>query len=98
MVMRVYCGTNEILKCPAPPLAIASASAEEWRAQLPAFADETDAALRREMRWNAAVLEQMATWRGTTTKPSCRHRADVVVRTCQNGIRRTFGRCKNERQ
>ena len=45
------------------PLATASAFAEEWRRKLPAFADETDTALRREMRWNAAVLEQMATWR-----------------------------------
>ena len=45
------------------PLATASAFADEWRSKLPAFADESDPALRREMRWNTAVLEQMATWR-----------------------------------
>jgi cellobiose phosphorylase len=30
---------------------------------VPSFKGETDGGLRREMRWNAAVLEQMATWR-----------------------------------
>jgi cellobiose phosphorylase len=35
----------------------------EWRRRLPAFADETDAELRREMVWNAAVLEAMATYK-----------------------------------
>ena len=36
---------------------------ELWKSILPAFADEADPALRREMRWHAAVLEQMATWK-----------------------------------
>jgi len=35
----------------------------EWAHVVPAFAEEKDADLRREMRWNAGVLEQMATWR-----------------------------------
>ena len=35
----------------------------EWGRAIPAFSDEKDADLRREMRWNAGVLEQMATWR-----------------------------------
>jgi len=60
-------GINEVVEQltagAARPLAMASAFADEWRAKLPAFATETDATLRREMRWNAAVLEQMATWR-----------------------------------
>jgi cellobiose phosphorylase len=30
---------------------------------VPAFASETDAQLRREMRWNAGTLDAMATWR-----------------------------------
>jgi len=41
----------------------ASAFATAWREKLPAFANEPDPTLRREIRWNAAVLEQMATWR-----------------------------------
>jgi len=45
------------------PISVASAFAREWRKKLPELADESDSALRREMRWNAAVLEQMATWR-----------------------------------
>ena len=36
---------------------------QEWSGVVPGFKDETDSELRREMRWNAAVLEQMATWR-----------------------------------
>ena len=35
----------------------------EWAHVVPAFAEEKDEDLRREMRWNAGVLEQMATWR-----------------------------------
>jgi cellobiose phosphorylase len=38
-------------------------SADEWLRVVPAFAGETDKQLRREMRWNAATLEAMATWR-----------------------------------
>ena len=34
-----------------------------WDRAIPKLADETDAALRREMRWNAGVLEQMTIWR-----------------------------------
>ena len=33
-----------------------------WNARLPAFASEKDAGLRDEMRWNAYVLEAMATY------------------------------------
>ncbi|MCL2659122.1 MAG: twin-arginine translocation signal domain-containing protein [Acidobacteriaceae bacterium] len=36
---------------------------EAWKHAVPEFAGETDAELRREMRWNAGVLEQMAIWR-----------------------------------
>jgi len=42
---------------------IASAFAPAWSRVVPAFAAEANPALRREMRWNAAVLEAMATWR-----------------------------------
>ena len=45
------------------PIRTASAFADEWQNKLPALASETDAGLRREMRWDAAVLEQLATWR-----------------------------------
>ena len=50
---------------PVPSMADAPGSAfgAEWQKVLPAFANEKDPELRREMRWNAAVLEQMATWR-----------------------------------
>jgi cellobiose phosphorylase len=34
-----------------------------WDRAIPKFADEQDAALRREMRWDAGVLEQMTIWR-----------------------------------
>lgn len=34
-----------------------------WNKAIPAFTDEKDAELGREMRWNAGALEQMATWR-----------------------------------
>lgn len=36
---------------------------QEWSRAVPGFKDETDGELRREMRWNAGVLEEMATWR-----------------------------------
>jgi cellobiose phosphorylase len=42
---------------------MASAFAPAWSRVVPAFAAEKDPALRREMRWNVAVLEAMATWR-----------------------------------
>lgn len=35
----------------------------QWNKLIPAFSDEKDAELRREMRWNVGALEQMATWR-----------------------------------
>jgi len=34
-----------------------------WSNAIPKFAEEHDMDLRREMRWNAGVLEQMTTWR-----------------------------------
>ena len=40
-----------------------SAFVEEWRKIVPAFPTEADLQLRREMQWNAAVLEAMASWR-----------------------------------
>jgi len=42
---------------------LGSAFAEAWRPRIPSFDKETDADLRREMRWNVAMLEAMATWR-----------------------------------
>jgi Glycosyl hydrolase 36 superfamily, catalytic domain len=40
-----------------------SAFIEEWRKIVPEFSAETDPQLRREMQWNVAVLEAMASWR-----------------------------------
>jgi Glycosyl hydrolase 36 superfamily, catalytic domain len=40
-----------------------SAFIEEWRKIVPGFSAETDLQLRREMQWNVAVLEAMASWR-----------------------------------
>jgi len=40
-----------------------NASASEWRSVIPEFEREPDPQLRREMQWNAGVLEMMATWR-----------------------------------
>jgi cellobiose phosphorylase len=48
---------------PTPHDELGSAFAGAWRSAIPAFTDEPDAALRREMRWNAAALEAMVTWR-----------------------------------
>lgn len=48
---------------PASVEALGSAFGADWQKALPAFSDEKDAALRREMRWNAAMLAAMATWR-----------------------------------
>ena len=48
------------------PIAAAHAASvfgKEWANVVPAFNDEPDATLRREMRWDAAVLEAMATYR-----------------------------------
>jgi len=42
---------------------LGSAFGEAWRTAVPQFAGEPDKELRREMRWNAAVMEQAATWR-----------------------------------
>jgi cellobiose phosphorylase len=42
---------------------IASAFAPAWTRLIPEFSAEPDPVLRCEMRWNAAVLEAMATWR-----------------------------------
>jgi cellobiose phosphorylase len=46
-----------------PDKTLGSAFADAWAKVVPAFTNEPDPTLRREMRWNAAVLEQMATWR-----------------------------------
>lgn len=40
-----------------------SAFIAEWRKVIPEFASETDPQMRREMQWNVATLEAMATWR-----------------------------------
>lgn len=40
-----------------------SAFITEWRKIVPEFSGESDPQLRREMQWNAAVLEAMACWR-----------------------------------
>lgn len=48
---------------PPQPDSLGSAFGEQWLRAIPKFADEPDADLRREMRWNAAVLEAMVTWR-----------------------------------
>ncbi|MGI0133601.1 MAG: GH36-type glycosyl hydrolase domain-containing protein, partial [Candidatus Micrarchaeaceae archaeon] len=40
-----------------------SAFISEWRKAVPQFAAETNTEMRREMQWNVAVLESMATWR-----------------------------------
>ncbi|MGA2351208.1 MAG: hypothetical protein ABSF70_12310 [Terracidiphilus sp.] len=36
---------------------------KEWRNIVPQFSGESDPQLRREMQWNVAVLEAMASWR-----------------------------------
>lgn len=40
-----------------------SAFITEWRKIVPEFSGESDPQLRREMQWNVAVLEAMASWR-----------------------------------
>jgi cellobiose phosphorylase len=55
--------TAKLQPATGPHTAPASAFAPAWSRIVPAFAEEKDAALRREMRWNVAVLEAMATWR-----------------------------------
>ncbi|MGC2163135.1 MAG: hypothetical protein WA634_14580 [Silvibacterium sp.] len=42
---------------------IGSAYGDVWLRAIPTFTDEPDSTLRREMRWNAAALEAMTTWR-----------------------------------
>jgi len=42
---------------------LGSAFGPAWREKIPNFTNEPDTHLRREMRWNAAALEQMATFR-----------------------------------
>ena len=54
---------SQLPPSPATIDRVASAFATAWSEKIPAFTDEPDPTLRREMRWNAAVLEQMATWR-----------------------------------
>lgn len=41
----------------------ASLFVEEWRKIVPEFSGEPDPQFRREMQWNVAVLEAMASWR-----------------------------------
>jgi Glycosyl hydrolase 36 superfamily, catalytic domain len=36
---------------------------ESWRRIVPSFGHEPDAVMRRELQWNVAMLEAMATWR-----------------------------------
>ncbi len=45
------------------PQAFGSAFGTEWRKVVPSFSREPDPKIRREMQWNVAVLEAMATWR-----------------------------------
>jgi cellobiose phosphorylase len=48
---------------PASSKSFGSAFVEAWRGKIPAFSNESNATLRREMQWNAASLEAMTTWR-----------------------------------
>jgi cellobiose phosphorylase len=48
---------------PASAKPLGSAFGNAWLAILPRFSTEPDPVLRREMVWNAAALESMATWR-----------------------------------
>ena len=48
---------------PATKDTLGSAFADAWLHKIPALSNESDATLRREMRWNAAALEAMTTWR-----------------------------------
>ena len=43
--------------------AMAADHGAAWRALIPAFAAEPDPQMRRELQWNAATLDAMATWR-----------------------------------
>ena len=51
------------LAAASPSQSLASAFADAWKQAIPAFTSEEDATLRHEMRWNAAALEAMSTWR-----------------------------------
>jgi Glycosyl hydrolase 36 superfamily, catalytic domain len=51
------------LAAPASAKPLGSAFGSAWLHALPKFAGESDPVLRREMLWNAAALESMATWR-----------------------------------
>ncbi len=55
--------TSGFSPAPAMTKTPASSFGTAWLAVVPAFASEPDPVLRREMRWNAAVLESMAIWR-----------------------------------
>lgn len=48
---------------PASAKPLGSAFGDAWLRILPKFSEESDLVLRREMVWNAAALESMATWR-----------------------------------
>jgi hypothetical protein len=48
---------------PASSKPVGSAFGDIWLSVLPKFSVEPDPVLRREMIWNAAALESMATWR-----------------------------------
>lgn len=57
-------GMVENLKpAPGSELKDGSAFASDWRKVIPRFTEETNGQMRREMQWNVAVLEAMATWR-----------------------------------
>ncbi|MGA7521514.1 MAG: hypothetical protein WBW84_03475 [Acidobacteriaceae bacterium] len=61
---QIITGMIETLRPePGAQLVDSSAFISEWRKVVPQFAAETNAQMRREMQWNVAVLESMATWR-----------------------------------
>jgi Glycosyl hydrolase 36 superfamily, catalytic domain len=51
------------LAAPATVKQLGSVFGASWLQVLPSFSGESDHVLRREMLWNAAALESMATWR-----------------------------------
>ncbi len=53
----------ESLVAPSSPKALGSVFGSAWRRVLPDFSRESDPVFRREMLWNASVLESMTTWR-----------------------------------
>ena len=56
LAQAVYMNSGETLRR-------GSAFIQDWRKIIPGFTGEGDPQLRREMQWNVAVLEAMASWR-----------------------------------